>query len=362
MFGCTNAQLTRNRGQAVGFAGQRSQYVETLDVARAFPDRIQRCLAVQARQDRFLDVARPPEAFLRLVDHHRRALADPILAHGGEHTGQRCLFGVTLGRSIQGTGQSQRHRQRCFRLQSQIGQHVLHQRLVRQQPAECLPMLGVMHGLAQGLAHQRCRADHAVEPGMHDHLQNGGHTATFLAHHDGPGLEELHLAGRVSVIAQLVLQPLDPNRVLGAIGLEPRHQKTGQSALALCQDQKCIAHRGREKPLVADQSVGLTRAGLADRCRPCGVRTDIRATLLFGHPHADGGPVFVSQWQKSSIVVSGQDLRQPLFGHLRLVAQRGDRGIGHGQRAAGPRLGLTVEVGQRGTHHLRAFAGPGPRQ
>jgi hypothetical protein len=64
----------------VGLAMQRAQDVEALDVAAAFPDRIERRLAIQARQQRFLDVTVAAEAFLRFVDEGRRTLADPVFA------------------------------------------------------------------------------------------------------------------------------------------------------------------------------------------------------------------------------------------------------------------------------------------
>jgi len=50
-------EFGEERVAAFGFAPQRAQHVQALDVAAAFPDRIERRLPVQPRQDRFLDVA-----------------------------------------------------------------------------------------------------------------------------------------------------------------------------------------------------------------------------------------------------------------------------------------------------------------
>src|SRR5690606_3978384 len=63
------------------FATQGAQYIQALDVAAAFPDGIQRCLAIEPRQDVLFDIAQATQAFLRLVDHRRAALADVVLAY-----------------------------------------------------------------------------------------------------------------------------------------------------------------------------------------------------------------------------------------------------------------------------------------
>jgi hypothetical protein len=70
-------QLGEERGGLL-VAPQRTQNVEAHDVARAFPDRIDRCLTVKPRQHAFLDVAVAAEAFHGFVDEARRGLADPV--------------------------------------------------------------------------------------------------------------------------------------------------------------------------------------------------------------------------------------------------------------------------------------------
>src|SRR3546814_8426343 len=59
-------QFGQQRGAGLRLTRQRAQHVQALDVAAALPDRIQRRLPVQPRQDRFLDVASAAQAFLRL--------------------------------------------------------------------------------------------------------------------------------------------------------------------------------------------------------------------------------------------------------------------------------------------------------
>src|SRR6202000_1974897 len=73
--------LTLQTGEKIGrlrVTAQGAENVEAHDVARTFPDRIDRRFAIQPRQDAFLDVAVAAEALHRLVDEARRRLADPI--------------------------------------------------------------------------------------------------------------------------------------------------------------------------------------------------------------------------------------------------------------------------------------------
>src|SRR5690606_3208635 len=84
-------QLGEERLACLRFFAQRTQHVEALDVAAAFPDRVQRRLSVETRQIALLDIAGAAEAFLRLVDERRAALADPVLADRGGHARERSL-------------------------------------------------------------------------------------------------------------------------------------------------------------------------------------------------------------------------------------------------------------------------------
>ena len=55
-------------------------------------------------------------------------------------------------------------------------------------------------------------AEHAVEPGVVDHLDDRRHAAALLADHPRPGAAELDLARGVRAVAELVLEPLDVER------------------------------------------------------------------------------------------------------------------------------------------------------
>src|SRR5699024_88504 len=70
-------QLVEEGIDGAGGTAHGAEHVEALHVARAFPDGVQRCLAVEARQNRLLDIAVSAEALLRLVDRCGGALADP---------------------------------------------------------------------------------------------------------------------------------------------------------------------------------------------------------------------------------------------------------------------------------------------
>src|SRR5271166_7179870 len=56
--------------------------------------------------------------------------------------------------------------------------------------------------------------------------------------------------GRVGVIAELVLQPLQEHPVAAAVGQHSRQQEAGQTAWGLGQHPEDVAHRCRGEPLV----------------------------------------------------------------------------------------------------------------
>ena len=142
---------------ASGSRAERAQHVEGVDVARALPDRVQRRLAVEQRQPGLLDVAVAAEALQRLGDHERGALADPELRQRQRDPAQRRLVRVVA--AVDGRGQPHRERGRGLGLDGQVGEHVLHQRLVGQQGAERRAVGDVPGGLVEGAA-----ASATVEP------------------------------------------------------------------------------------------------------------------------------------------------------------------------------------------------------
>ncbi|MDT4817026.1 hypothetical protein FQZ97_500910 [compost metagenome] len=340
------------------FLGQGAQHVQALHVARTFPGGVDRGFAVQAREDGVFDVAGAAQAFGGLVDHRGGTLADPVLAHGGDQAGELVLL-LVVG-VVQGAAHAHGQGQRGFAFQRQVGQHVLHQRLLGQHPSADLAVGAVVGGLGQGLTHQGAGADHAVETGQGDHFDDGRHPATFFAHHPGQGAAVLHLAGGVGPVAQLVLQALDVELVAAAVRAVARQQEAGQPLVGVGQGEEGVAHGRRAEPLVADQFVGLARAGNPHRVGAGGVGAHVGAALLLGHGHADGDPGLLLHGQVARVVFAGKDLRQPLLGDFRLQAQGRHAGEGHGQRATRAGLGLAVQVAHAGAGHLGAGAGIGP--
>ncbi len=71
--------LGEERVERLGGAGEGAQRVEANDVARAFPDRGQRLLAVAAGEREGLDVAVAAQALKRLKGVAGAALAHPVL-------------------------------------------------------------------------------------------------------------------------------------------------------------------------------------------------------------------------------------------------------------------------------------------
>ena len=65
-------------GCGLRFARQRTEHVEAHHIAGAFPDRIDRRLPVMPRQNALFHVTIATEAFHRLIEKARRALADPV--------------------------------------------------------------------------------------------------------------------------------------------------------------------------------------------------------------------------------------------------------------------------------------------
>ena len=108
----------------------RPQHVQALDVARPFPDRVQRRLAVEARHPPLLHVAVAAQALQRLGGVDRRALAGPVLEHGRRQPPERGL------RRVVGAGEAHHRRGGGLGLEREVGEDVAHQRLIDQELAE----------------------------------------------------------------------------------------------------------------------------------------------------------------------------------------------------------------------------------
>ena len=144
--------LGQEGGQALGLAAHRAQHVEAHDVARALPDAVQRRVAQQLRQRALLDVAVAAEALEGLGHHRGRALAHPELAERHAYAGELGLAGVD------GVGEAQPQDGGRLGLESEVGEHVAHERLVDEQSPEGLAVARVVQGARDGVTHRRGRA------------------------------------------------------------------------------------------------------------------------------------------------------------------------------------------------------------
>ena len=179
--------------ERLGLAGQRAQHVEGVDVAGALPDRVQRRLAEEQRHPGLLDVAVAAQALQRLGDHHRRALADPELRQRQRDPAQRRLVRVVRGGrrprpaawpSAVAASDSTARSATTFCISGLSASSAAERRAVRDVPRR----------LGERAAHQRRRAEHAVEPGGGDHLDDRAHAAALVAEPLRPGAVELQLA------------------------------------------------------------------------------------------------------------------------------------------------------------------------
>ena len=227
-------------------------------------------------------------------------MRDPVLEHRVGDALQALRLGVAGDRLVVGAGEAHRRDRRRLRLDRQVGEHVLHQRLVDQDGAEDGAVRGVVDRLGDAGAHADGRAEHAVEPGVVDHLDDRRHPRALLADQPGRGGVELDLAGGVRAVAELVLQPLQAEAVALAVRRPAREEEAGEAALGLGEDEEGVAHRRRHEPLVAGQLVLGAGAAAVHRAGERGVGADVGAALLLGHPHPGEGAALVRRRARSA--------------------------------------------------------------
>ena len=249
-----------------------------------------------------------------------------------------------------------------FGLERQIGEHRSHGRLVGERCAEGCTMTGVPGGFGHRLPHTGGAAEHAVESRLCDHLDDRPYTAARLADHQGDGAVEFNLARRVGLVAELVLEALDAERVAGAVGQDSGEEEARESLSAstfrLSEDEERVGHRCRAEPLVTGQQVLRARAARTDRPGDGGVGTDVGAALLLGHRHAEDRRGFVCGQARR--IAARQRLWNPLGGDVGLQFQRGDDRVGHRHRASVARLDLPEEHKDRRAGDVRTRLRVGP--
>ena len=118
-----------------------------------------------------------------------------------------------------------RERNRGFRFKREIGEHVLHQRLLAQPLAEDLALRCVPERLGERLVHQARARGRAVQARVHAHLEDHRHAAAFFAEQRRMRLLKLDFGARVRAVAELVFQSLDANGVQRAVGTVARQEE-----------------------------------------------------------------------------------------------------------------------------------------
>ena len=325
--------LGQERLGRLGLARERTEDVERVDVSRALPDRVERALAEEPRQLRLLDVAVAAEALERLRDERRRPLADPELRDRGRQAAERPV------RLVVGSRQPQRRHGRGLALDAEVGEDVLHQRLLGQQPAEGGAVRGVVRRLRDRAAHQRGRAEHAVEPRVVDHLEDRPQAATLLA--DEPGDAP---SSAISAEAFERLPSLSFSRSIRKPGCGRSSRKQERPAGA-CASTRKASLIGAEQNHLWPSSTQASPSGRARRL----VRAHVRAALTLGHRHP-------------AERVAARQPRDPLLGELGLGAQRRHGGERHRERAADAGFDLAEQHEQRRPRDVRARPLVHPRQ
>ena len=163
--------------------------------------------------------------------------------------------------------------------------------------------------------------------------------AALGADEPGCGPVEGDLRRGVRAVAELVLQPLDPEARLRALDEEAR-----EPGGRLGEDEKGVRHRRRAEPLVAVED---PRVAVAARGRL--VRADVRAALTLGHRHP-------------AERLAARQTRDPLLAEIGLCAQSRDGGERHRERAADARLDLRQQHEERCPRDVRTGPLVDPRE
>ena len=218
----------------------------------------------------------------------------------------------------------------------------------------------MMQRLRKRHAHHSGGRDHAVDTRELHHLDDGAHAAPLLADPPREGLHELDFGRGIRAIAELVLEPLQAQRVDRAVGPEARHEEAGQPARRLRQHQEGVAHRRRHEPFVPGDGVGLAR-----RHRGRGIGAHVRAALFLGHAHAERDRVLFPPRPEACVVSARCDLADQFAQDRRLDRECADAGARHRDRAHVSVLDLRHhEVARRARDlgrrsRARSIGGPG---
>ena len=237
--------LASTRSKVSGRALDGAQHIERHDVAGALPDGVDRRLAIEQREAALLDVAVAAEALHRLVDQRRRDLAHPILGDRRHQpaTGRRVRIVVARSKAA-----ASRNDERGGRLdvERHVGQHLGHQRLVDELLLEHGAVARVMDGV-RASASRISPAEATAQSSrvQRHHLDDGGDAAALLADEPADARLELDLGGGVRAVAELVLEPLEPQPVDAPSGRK-RGIRKQESPPGACASTRKASHMGAD--------------------------------------------------------------------------------------------------------------------
>ena len=196
----------------LGFTLQNSEHIERDNVARAFPDRIDGGLAKMARHGAGFDIAIAPQALHRLRGKAWQTFADPVFGDGREQPCQRIT-------GVERRGDPNGERGRGLAFYREISEHRRHGRMIGKTAPKTLAVLRVPECLHKRTTHASGRSDDTVEARVLHRLEYRGNAATFLSDARGESPILFDLRRRIGPVAQLVLEPHDPETcVAPAIG------------------------------------------------------------------------------------------------------------------------------------------------
>jgi hypothetical protein len=173
-------QLVNEGRDTAGKALHRTQDIETDDIAGAFPNPIERRLAIKPRHQMVFDEAVAAVAFERFCDGGNHALAIPVFGDRRTDAAEEplrfaCAFAIKRGNKTKGEPR------RGLRLEREIGDDIGHDRLINERALKGAAVRDVMRRLRYRLPHQSRRSNGEIEPRVMVHLKPGADAVPRLA-------------------------------------------------------------------------------------------------------------------------------------------------------------------------------------
>ena len=222
-------------------------------------------------------------------------------------------------------------------------------------------MAAVVHRLRQRHAHETRGRERAIEPRQLHHLDDGAHARALVADAQGVRAGELDLARSVRAVAELVLEPLQAERIERAVGPKARHEEAGQP------DRRLAPAPGRRRTSARTETIcgRRWRRNRRPRWRVVMLARTSVPPCFSVMPMPSVMPGFSHHGRNSGIVAPRDHLRRHLCQQRRIGRERRQRRTRHGDGAQMPALDLGGHVIAGGARDFgrrrgaRAGRGPG---